>query len=47
MKVILTILWVAGVVLAQGFWTTFFAFLLPFYAWYIVIEQVIIKYNLL
>ena len=34
----LTILWVTGVVLAQGFWSTFWAFLLPFWGWYVAVR---------
>jgi len=46
-NLVMTILWVLGVVIAQGFWSTFFAFGIPFYAWYLVIEHIIIKYNML
>lgn len=31
--------WVAGVVLAQGFWSTLFSIFVPFYAWYLVVER--------
>lgn len=38
-RLILIVAWVAGVVLAKGFWSTFFAFFIPFWAWYLVIER--------
>jgi len=48
MKEVITLLsfigWVAGVVIAQGFWSTFFAVLIPFWAWYLLIERVIQKF---
>jgi hypothetical protein len=47
MKAILTILWVIGVILAEGFWWKVLAFFFPFYAWYVGIEHIIIKYSLL
>jgi hypothetical protein len=37
--------WLAGVVLAKGFWSTLVAFIVPFWAWYLVIEQVLVKLN--
>ena len=46
-SLILTIIWIIGVVIAKGFWSTFFALIFPFYSWYIVIEHFLIKYNLL
>ena len=35
--------WLAGLVLAKGFWMTTFA-LFPLYAWYIVVERVMQLY---
>jgi len=32
--------WLAGIVLAQGFWLTVAAVFVPFYAWYLVVERV-------
>ena len=32
--------WLAGIVLAKGFWLTVLAVCLPFYAWYLLIERV-------
>jgi len=33
--------WIAGMVIAKGFWSTFFA-VIPLYAWYLVVEKVMI-----
>lgn len=42
-NIVLLILWIAGFVLAKGFWSTFFC-IIPFYAWYIVIERLCVMY---
>jgi len=44
--VVILFVWIAGIVLAKGFWSTFFAVLVPFWAIYLVIEQIMIKYIL-
>lgn len=36
--------WVAGVVIAQGFWSTFFAFFIPFWAYYLMVERFVVGY---
>lgn len=36
------IVWIMGVVLAKGFWLTTLSICLPFYAWYLAIEKVMI-----
>lgn len=33
--------WIVGVVLAKGFWLTTLSLVLPFYAWYLVIEDLV------
>lgn len=38
---IVTVGWIAGMVLAQGFWSTSFAIFIPPYAFYLVIERLI------
>ena len=43
-QLILTIFWVVGAVLAKGFWSTFFAVILPFWAWYLVAERLVLKF---
>lgn len=35
------IMWIAGVVIAVGFWSTFFAITIPFWAFYLVIEKLL------
>ena len=47
LNLIMFIVWIGGVIIAKGFWSTFFAFIIPFYAWYLVIEHILVKYNLL
>ena len=34
--------WIAGIVLAKGFWLTTLSVVLPFYAWYLVIERLMV-----
>lgn len=41
------VIWIAGVVIAKGFWSTFFAVICPFWAWYLVIEHALISSGLL
>ena len=36
------LLWLAGMVLAQGFWVTVVAVLFPPYAWYLVVERALV-----
>jgi hypothetical protein len=36
--------WVAGIVIAHGFWSTFFAVLIPFYSWYLLIERLVERF---
>lgn len=31
--------WIIGIVLAEGFWSTLFAFIIPFWAWYLTAEK--------
>ena len=40
---ILATAWLAGIVFAKGFWLTLLACCLPFYAWYLVVEQILIS----
>ena len=41
-EVALLLAWMAGVVLAHGFWSTFFAVFMPPYAIYLVVERLMI-----
>jgi hypothetical protein len=34
--------WLAGIVLAKGFWSTTAAVCIPPYAWYLVVERIMI-----
>ena len=43
---ILLFFWIAGIVLAKGFWSTLFAILLPIWSYYLVVEQIVIKFLL-
>jgi hypothetical protein len=36
------VMWVAGIVLAKGFTSTFVAIVFPLWAWYLVIEKLLI-----
>ena len=33
--------WMAGIVLANGFWSTLLALFVPFWAWYLIVEKLI------
>ena len=41
LKVLLTLIWVAGIVIAKGFWSTFFSIFFPPWSWYLVVERVL------
>lgn len=41
-SVMLLISWLMGVVMAKGFWLTSLSICLPFYAWYLVIEEIML-----
>lgn len=47
MLLVITISWTAGVIIAQGFWSTFWAVTVPFYAWYLLIEKLLFFYNVI
>jgi hypothetical protein len=40
-ELILFLGWIAGVVIAKGFWSTTFALFIPFWSWYLVVEQIL------
>lgn len=40
--VLLGVPWLAGIVLAKGFWSTAAAVCVPPYAWYLVVERVMV-----
>ena len=43
----LILFWIAGIVLAKGFWSTFFSIVLVPYGWYLVIEKILIMYGII
>ena len=43
-NLILLFVWIAGIVLAKGFWSTFFAIIIPFWSYYLVIERIVEHY---
>ena len=43
---IFIMLWVAGIVIAKGFISITFAIFIPPYAWYLIIEKLMIIYGL-
>ena len=45
-SMIFVLMWLAGIVIAKGFWSTFFAIFVPLWAYYLVVEQAVIKYFL-
>jgi hypothetical protein len=38
--------WLAGIVLAKGFWSVFFAICIPLYSMYLVVEKVMLLWGL-
>jgi len=38
-------IWIAGIVIAKGFWSTFFAVLIPLWSYYLVIERIILYFG--
>jgi hypothetical protein len=44
--VLFLVMWVAGWVLAKGFWSTFISVFFFPYSWYLVVEKVMIAYGL-
>lgn len=34
-------MWVSGIVLADGFWSTLFSIFIPLWAWYLTIERLL------
>jgi hypothetical protein len=40
-------LWVAGIVIANGFWSTLFAVIIPLWAWYVAIEKMLMHFGVI
>jgi hypothetical protein len=45
-SLILLVAWLGGIYLAKGFWSVFFAVIFPIWGYYLVVEQLVIKYLL-
>lgn len=44
MKAIATVVWLMGIVIAKGFWSTFFAVIFPFWSGYLVAERLVERF---
>lgn len=44
-QLVLLALWVFGIVLAKGFWSTFFAVIFPLWSYYLVAEYLFIRFG--
>lgn len=44
--VLFLVMWVAGWVLAKGFWSTFVSVFFFPYSWYLVVQKIMIAYGL-
>lgn len=44
MRLIACLVWLAGAVIAKGFWSTFFALIFPLWAWYLVAERIVERF---
>lgn len=40
-------MWISGIFIAKGFWSTFFTITFCPYAWYLVIEKILLINNLI
>lgn len=40
-------IWITGIVIAKGFWSTFFSIIFCPYSWYLVIEKFLIIQGLI
>jgi len=41
---ILLVSWIAGIVIAKGFWSTTFAIFMPLWSYYLVVERLVEKF---
>lgn len=44
---ILSAAWIAGIVIANGFWSTLTALVFPFWAYYLIIEALLKHFNII
>lgn len=40
-NVVALIMWIAGWIIAQGFWSTFFAVIIPLWGYYLVVREIL------
>ena len=40
-KILMIFAWISGIVIAKGFWSTFFAIWLVPWSWYLVVERLL------
>ena len=45
LKFVLLVAWLAGMVIANGFWSTFFAVVFPLWGYYLVVEHIMGRLN--
>jgi len=45
-KMLLMAAWLAGIVIAEGFWSTFFAIFFAPYSFYLVVEQALMMHGI-
>lgn len=46
-NLVLALLWIAGIVLANGFWSTFFAIFFPLWAWCVAMFHFLAHFGIL
>lgn len=44
-ELVLIVGWIMGIILAKGFWSALFAVIIPFWAWYLLIEKIMISFG--
>ena len=40
--IIIVIPWLCGIAIAKGFWSILFSIIMPPYAWYLLVERIIV-----
>jgi hypothetical protein len=45
--ILLLVAWIAGIVIAKGFWSTLIAITFPLWSWYLVLERLMYAYGIL
>lgn len=46
-KLFAFLVWISGIVIANGFWSTFFAIFFPFWAWYLSAEKALMYFGVI